>query len=180
MFFLNKKSLTTKAQKFQEKSQVSVWLNGHLGLQLICSRIKGVPSHRFSSSVIRAMLILFGLGIVLLASCKPSPPTGMNDPGQLIYLGYKDTFVSCKRCHNDEGEGSLQGPDIRDAIKELGRDKVSELIVMGKKSDDYEEDMPAFGEDLSGEEIEFVLDFITHWGKQDSVVTDSAKSPETN
>ncbi|MFQ5627800.1 MAG: c-type cytochrome [bacterium] len=115
--------------------------------------------------LIAIMTTLFG--------CKSGPPPHITDPGQIIYLGYKDTFASCKRCHGDDGEGSQQGPDIRKVIEELGRKEVRKIIVFGKESNDYKEDMPALGEDLSPEEIGYVLDFITHWGKVDSTAAGS-------
>lgn len=110
-----------------------------------------------------------------LHGCKSSPPPHITDPGQIIYLGYKDTFASCKRCHGDEGLGTQQGPDIRDAIENLGRKEVQKLIVFGKESKDYKDDMPALGEELTPEEIGYVLDFITHWGKKDSVAIKTEK-----
>ena len=123
--------------------------------------------HRLTALFIAAVLFFFG--------CKPSPPAHITDPGQLIYLGYKDTYASCKRCHGDEGLGTQQGPDIRDAIADLGRREVQKSIVFGKERDEYEEDMPALGEELTPEEIGYVLDFITHWGEKDSTKADSLK-----
>ena len=104
-----------------------------------------------------------------MGGCKPEPPPGMTDPGQIIYLGYKDTYYSCARCHGDEGQGSPDAPEIRNAVRELGRAEVREIIVFGKKKDDKK--MPAFGEELTPEEITAVIDFITYWGKTDSLRT---------
>jgi mono/diheme cytochrome c family protein len=106
---------------------------------------------------------------LILARCKPAPPPGMTDPGQIIYLGYKDTYASCARCHGDEGQGTSDAPEIRNSIAELGRKEARKILVFGKsKSKDWNEEMPAFGEELTPEEIGYVLDFITHWGKADS------------
>ncbi len=102
----------------------------------------------------------------VLWACKPVPPPGMTDPGQLIYLGYKDTFASCSRCHGREGEGAGEGPEIHDAIEKFGRDEVRETILNGVQ--EGRDKMPSFREEFTPEEIEQILDFITHWGAKDS------------
>lgn len=123
----------------------------------------------FKIFVVAALLFIS----VLTFACKPSPPPHITDPGQIIYLGYKDTYASCARCHGDEGQGSQQGPDIRNAISDLGRKEARKIIVFGKKSEEYKEEMPAFGEELTPEEIGFVIDFITHWGISNSTAGDT-------
>jgi mono/diheme cytochrome c family protein len=125
---------------------------------------KGHHDSAFKNFAVAILLFIS----MLTSACKPGPPPHITDPGQIIYLGYKDTYASCARCHGDEGQGSLQGPDIRKAIPDLSRKEIRKIIVFGKESDEYEEEMPALGEELTPEEIGFVIDFITHWGKIDS------------
>lgn len=120
----------------------------------------------------RMHLLCAILLLTAIAGCKPQPPEWMTDPGQIIYLGYKDTYVSCARCHGDEGQGSPDAPEIRNAIRELSRQEVRRIIIFGKG--DGKDRMPGFGEDLTPEEISAVLDFITHWGQADSTTIDSA------
>lgn len=123
---------------------------------------------KWSAKLILAVA-LGGLG------CSPEPPPHITDPGQLIYLGYKDTYASCARCHGDEGQGGMDAPEIRNSISEYGREEVRHIIVHGEGTG--KKKMPAFGRDFTEEEIEQILDFITHWGVMDtlsSAIIDSA------
>lgn len=118
--------------------------------------------------------------IIGIAACKSGPPPDITDPGQIIYLGYKDTYASCARCHGKEGQGNDKLPEIKNAIRKLGREKVRSVILKGKGIGD--DAMPGFADDFAPREVEQILDFLTRWPVLDSlqrVAKDSATSNGT-
>jgi len=115
-----------------------------------------------------SFLFVVLLLLLVLAACDSGPPPDMNNPGQLIFLGYKDKYTSCARCHGKEGKGGWNKPSIRDAIAKHGRAKVRQFILQGKGTGD--DAMPALQGYLTPEEVEQVLDYITTWGKADSLL----------
>ena len=105
--------------------------------------------------------------LLFLIACDSGPPEDITDPGQLIFLGYKDKYTSCARCHGKEGRGGWNKPSIRNSIAKHGRAKVRQFIIEGKGTGD--DTMPALQGYLTPEEIEQVLDYITYWGEKDSL-----------
>jgi mono/diheme cytochrome c family protein len=97
-----------------------------------------------------------------LFSCQSAPPPGMTDPGALIYYGYFDKDAQCSRCHGDEGQGGMFGPQIRDAVPKFGVDKVRDIISYGKGKGDKK--MPDFLGILNEAQIEQVIRFLRTWG----------------
>ncbi len=114
-----------------------------------------------SSSPSALRPLLFALCALLFASCAPKPPAHMNDPGQLIYLGYTNKEANCSRCHGEEGQGGMSGPKIRGVLQKKGADHVRETIRHGKGEGD--DKMPALGEQLTAEQIEQVIRFLATW-----------------
>jgi mono/diheme cytochrome c family protein len=105
-----------------------------------------------------------------LFCCESGPPPGMTDPGALIYYGYVDKDAQCSRCHGDEGQGGMFGPQIRDAVPRLGVDKVRDIISYGKGKGDKK--MPDFLGLLDETRIEQVIGFLQTWS--DTARIDSA------
>jgi mono/diheme cytochrome c family protein len=105
------------------------------------------------------------LGILLIAvgltACEKKPPPGVTDPGHLTYLGFGKKEVNCSRCHGPEGQGSWQGPDLRDVFTRNDSSKIVQTIKDGKGDED---DMPAFGDKLSDQEIEKLMQFLKSLG----------------
>lgn len=111
------------------------------------------------------------LAIVFVSACEPTPPEWMTDQGQIIYLGFKSTDTNCSRCHGKNGQGGFDGEDIRQAVEKKGLAKVKEIVANG--IDDEEDEMPAFKELLSPQEIQEVIEYITFWQPTDSVAADT-------
>ena len=93
--------------------------------------------------------------------CESGPPPGMTDPGELIYFGYVNKQAQCSRCHGDEGQGGMFGPQIRGALKKLGADSVRAIINHGRGEGDKR--MPGMVKELTPEQIEQVIAFLQRW-----------------
>jgi mono/diheme cytochrome c family protein len=112
-----------------------------------------------------AMPLFFS--IIILLGCEAKPPAHVTDPGHLTYLGFGgNREVQCSRCHGEEGTGGMFGPKLRGIVQRKGEDYVRETIRHGIVEED-EEEMPAFAQQLSEEEIEQVIRFV-------ATLTDSA------
>ena len=85
----------------------------------------------------------------------------MTDPGALIYYGYVNKDAQCSRCHGDEGQGGMSGPEIREAVQKLGVDSVRTVITNGRGKGDKR--MPDFEEELAAAQIEQVIRFLQTW-----------------
>ncbi len=111
------------------------------------------------------MLLLFSF--FTLAACEAEPPAHIKDPGHLTYLGFgRNREVQCSRCHGEEGTGGMFGPKLRGVVQRKGTDRVRETIQQGV-IEEGEEEMPAFMQQLTPEEIEQVIRFLSTW--EDSV-----------
>ncbi|MGH7457364.1 MAG: c-type cytochrome [bacterium] len=93
----------------------------------------------------------------------------MTDPGELIYFGYVNKQAQCSRCHGDEGQGGMFGPQIRGAVQKLGVDSVRAIIAHGRGEGDKR--MPGLAKELTSSQIEQVIGFLRTW--EDSVAVDS-------
>lgn len=119
------------------------------------------------------MTLKFGSFLFLalwLLACESAPPPGMTDPGELIYFGYVNKQAQCSRCHGDEGQGGMFGPQIRGAVKKLGADTVRAIIYHGRGEGDKR--MPELAKELTPAQIEQVIGFLRTW--EDSAAVDSA------
>ncbi len=96
-----------------------------------------------------------------LFSCESGPPPEMTDPGALIYYGYFNKDAQCSRCHGDEGQGGMFGPEIRQAAQKLGADSIRTVIINGRGKGDKR--MPDFEEELTAAQIEQVIRFLQTW-----------------
>ncbi len=102
--------------------------------------------------------------LIFFFACEAKPPPGMTDPGELTYYGFRSKKANCARCHGRDGSGSYDGPDIRGAVEEFGRERVRDFILNGKDADE-EDGMPALRDELTDEEVEKVITFIARWPK---------------
>jgi len=85
----------------------------------------------------------------------------MTDPGALIYYGYVNEYAQCSRCHGDDGQGGMFGPQIRDSMPRLGLDSLRTIIEYGRGKGDKK--MPDFIGELTPAQIEQVLKFLQTW-----------------
>lgn len=93
----------------------------------------------------------------------------MTDPGELIYFGYVNKQAQCSRCHGDEGQGGMFGPEIRGALQKFGVDSVRAIITRGKGKGDKR--MPGMAQELARSQIEQVIGFLRRW--ENTVPADS-------
>jgi mono/diheme cytochrome c family protein len=103
-------------------------------------------------------IVFFSFLSFYLFCCESGPPPGMTDPGELIYFGYVNKQAQCSRCHGDEGQGGMFGPQIRTAVQKLGVDSVRAIIAHGKGEGDKR--MPGMAKELTPSQIEQVIGFL--------------------
>jgi mono/diheme cytochrome c family protein len=113
--------------------------------------------------------VYFSFLSLSLFCCESGPPPGMTDPGELIYFGYVNKEAQCSRCHGDEGQGGMFGPEIRGALQKFGVDSVRAIITHGKGKGDKR--MPGMAQELAPEQIEQVIGFLQRW--ENSATVDS-------
>ena len=106
-------------------------------------------------------IILFILSSLMFWGCENSPPPEMTDPGALIYYGYFNKDTQCSRCHGDEGQGGMFGPQIRDILQKRSIERVRDIIANGKGEGDKK--MPDFAGELTPAQIEQVIRFLQTW-----------------
>ncbi len=100
-----------------------------------------------------------GLGLTcILFACGSTPPADITDPGQLIFLGYSNKEVNCARCHGQNGEGTDEGPDIRQSFRKFDEAALSTIILNGKGLGP--DAMPPFADKLEPKSIEQVVVFL--------------------
>ena len=119
----------------------------------------------------RALLV-----VVSLLGCEAQPPAHVTDPGHLTFLGFTNREVQCSRCHGDEGQGGMFGPTLRGVVQKHGGGYVRKTILYGKgKGDDS---MPAFKDQLTEEQIDQVIKFLSTWHDSAAVSSDSSGATE--
>lgn len=141
---------TTKTQRHKEKlfDFVSLCLCGEDGLTLRRAT-KGIT------------LFIFTFLSLHLLACESGPPPEMTDPGALIYYGYFKQDAQCSRCHGDEGQGGMFGPQIRDVMQKRSIERVRDIIANGEGEGDKK--MPDFANELTPAQIEQVIRFLQTW-----------------
>ncbi|PNU20853.1 cytochrome C [Geothermobacter hydrogeniphilus] len=93
----------------------------------------------------------------LVTRSAPDTSASTTRPGQFsIEAGQKIFAGNCAMCHGPEGEGGI-GPDLTAATYRYGRDAttVRETISKGRPNG-----MPAFGTQLSAEDLTNVVGFV--------------------
>jgi mono/diheme cytochrome c family protein len=98
-------------------------------------------------------------------ACERKPPPGVTDPGHLLYLGFGKEDVNCAKCHGPDGQGGWQGPDIRDVFTESDSSRIVRIIKRGKGGDD---EMPAFADLLTQDEIQQLMKHLQTMSTTDS------------
>jgi mono/diheme cytochrome c family protein len=61
---------------------------------------------------------LLGLGIAGCAGTQ-TPPDRISSPGEALFNGRVRADVTCYRCHNGDGTGTLRGPSLARRIPKL-------------------------------------------------------------
>jgi len=119
-----------------------------------------------------ATIICFAFLSFYLFCCSSGPPPEMTDPGALIYYGYVNQDAQCSRCHGDEGQGGMFGPEIRNIVEKRGVERVRDIIANGKGEGDKK--MPDFAQQLTPAQIAQVMRFLQTWNittRADSATT---------
>jgi mono/diheme cytochrome c family protein len=118
-------------------------------------------AYNLQKHVVNIKIIFFAFFSLSLFCCESGPPPGMTDPGELIYFGYVNKQAQCSRCHGDEGQGGMFGPQIRGVVKKLGVDSLRAVITFGRGEGDKR--MPGMDKELAPEQIEQVIGFLRRW-----------------
>jgi len=134
------------------------------------------PTNMKIFSALSLRLCVFACAFVFLSfsflGCESGPPPEMTDPGALIYYGYVNKDAQCSRCHGDEGQGGMFGPQIRDIMEKRSVERVRDIIENGKGEGDKK--MPDFAQRLTPAQIAQVIRFLQTWNiavLADSVTT---------
>lgn len=93
--------------------------------------------------------------------CAHPPPAreSLTHPGQLIYFGYANSRIRpCYRCHALDGRGRWFGGPSLIGLKAHDRGKILQKIRKGAGF------MPAYGDALSPQEIEQLVDWLISSG----------------
>ena len=87
-------------------------------------------------------------GLMIMAACGPGLPEGAT--GQEVY------DASCARCHGSDLKGTSLAPGLGPGSEFVDKDDAyaTQTITRGRGS------MPSFGNALSGDQIERVLNYL--------------------
>jgi mono/diheme cytochrome c family protein len=78
----------------------------------------------------RVWALLLGLGIAGCAGTQ-TPPERISSPGEALFNGRVKTNVTCYRCHNGDGTGTLRGPSLARRIPKLTDEEIVAAIAEG-------------------------------------------------
>jgi mono/diheme cytochrome c family protein len=78
----------------------------------------------------RVWALLLGLGIAGCAGTQ-TPPERISSPGEALFNGRVKTDVTCYRCHNGDGTGTLRGPSLARRVPKLTDEEIVAAIAEG-------------------------------------------------
>jgi mono/diheme cytochrome c family protein len=84
----------------------------------------------------------------------PLPEAKLTTPGGLLFNGYKNPEVTCYRCHNGDGTGTLRGPNLAKRVPDIQDARIQHVIEDGKSI------MPAFKGKISPDEIDQIVSWL--------------------
>lgn len=98
--------------------------------------------------------VVVGLVLIALIQAPAAGAQGGDDPADLLQ-GMEVFTSSCNSCHGDDGSGSLVGRSLIDiAIEQPDRSVHVESVTNGR------DDMPAFGDRLTADEIDAAVTYV--------------------
>lgn len=104
------------------------------------------------------LLTVFFL-LAWIGCAHPPPWESLTHPGQLIYFGYTNPRIRpCYRCHAVDGRGRWFGGPGLIGLKSNDRGNILQKIRKGAGF------MPAYGDVLSPQEIEQLVDWLISSG----------------
>lgn len=92
---------------------------------------------------------VFGTLLLLGAACGAPVAEGDATRGEGLY------GANCAQCHGDDAKGGSAGEDLPGALAEDGFDEVFGVIKNGEG-----DEMPAFGDQLSDEQIKDIIAWL--------------------
>ena len=100
-------------------------------------------------------ILLCGL---IVAGCagKQTPADRITSPGEALFNGQVKPDVTCYKCHNGDGTGTLRGPDLAKRVPKLTDQQIVTTILEGPGL------MPSF----KGKVDDADMMAITHWLRQ--------------
>ena len=80
----------------------------------------------------RALLLLLGLAATGLGCAgKQTPPDRITSPAEALFNGRTKSEVTCYKCHNGDGTGTLRGPDLSKRVPKLTNEQIVKAIMEG-------------------------------------------------
>ena len=78
-------------------------------------------------------LLLLGVVGVVVAGCagKQTPADRITSPGEALFNGQVKADVTCYRCHNGDGMGTLRGPSLEHRVPKLTDQQIVTTILEG-------------------------------------------------
>lgn len=74
--------------------------------------------------------VLLGIGIAGCAG-RQMPADRISSPGEALFNGRVKADVTCYRCHNGDGTGTLRGPNLAKRVPELTDEEIVTAIQEG-------------------------------------------------
>jgi mono/diheme cytochrome c family protein len=109
---------------------------------------------------------LLGLGIAGCAG-RQTPPDRISSPGEALFNGRVKADVTCYRCHNGDGTGTLRGPSLARRIPKLTDEEIVAAIEEG----------PGFMPSFKGKMDDAELKALTAWLRGRFPKTNEAEVP---
>jgi mono/diheme cytochrome c family protein len=105
-------------------------------------------------------LLLLGILVFgsVVAGCagKQTPADRISSPGEALFNGQVKTDVTCYKCHNGDGTGTLRGPNLAKRVPKLTDQQIVATILEGPGL------MPSF----KGKVDDADMKAITSWLRQ--------------
>jgi mono/diheme cytochrome c family protein len=78
-------------------------------------------------------LLFLGVVGVVVAGCagKQTPADRITSPGEALFNGQVKADVTCYRCHNGDGMGTLRGPSLEHRVPKLTDQQIVTTILEG-------------------------------------------------
>lgn len=74
--------------------------------------------------------VLLGIGIAGCAG-RQMPADRISSPGEALFNGRVKADVTCYRCHNGDGTGTLRGPNLAKRFPELTDEEIVTAVQEG-------------------------------------------------
>jgi mono/diheme cytochrome c family protein len=93
--------------------------------------------------------MLFVLAALAVAACAgtQTPQTQVTSPGEALFNGRVKEDLTCYKCHNGDGTGTMRGPNLAKRVPGLTDQQIAEAIAEGPGL------MPSFKGKVTDQEV---------------------------